>query len=107
MRLLFICSRNINRSRTAEVIFRNKPQFEVRSAGTDETARITVNAGHIRWADLIFVMEHMHRRMLEQRFSRELSGKSVIVLNIPDAYYFMDDELVNILLERVSDYIEL
>jgi predicted protein tyrosine phosphatase len=57
IKVLFICSRNKWRSLTAEKIFQTKPGFDVRSAGTENGARIKVSDGHIGWADIIFVME--------------------------------------------------
>ncbi|UNK21353.1 protein tyrosine phosphatase [Paenibacillus sp. N3/727] len=107
MKLLFVCSRNKWRSFTAEKIFEHYDMYQVRSAGTEQNARIKVNAGHIGWADLIFVMEKKHERRLKERFSQEISGKRVIRLDIPDEYTFMDEELIEILKIRVSEIIEV
>lgn len=81
--------------------------YQVRSAGTEQNARIKVNAGHIGWADLIFVMEKKHERRLKDKFGQEISGKRVIRLDIPDEYEFMDEELIEILKIRVSEFIEV
>jgi len=59
-KLLFVCSRNRFRSLTAEALLSGVPGYEVRSAGTQPDARIVVTAGHIGWADTIFVMEKSH-----------------------------------------------
>ncbi|WP_249866524.1 low molecular weight protein tyrosine phosphatase family protein [Paenibacillus konkukensis] len=107
MKLLFICSRNKWRSLTAEKIFHGVNDYDVRSAGTEENARIKVTSGHIGWADLIFVMEKKHIRRLNAKFGPMLAGKKVICLDIPDDYKYMDDELIEILYSRVSEYIEL
>jgi protein-tyrosine phosphatase len=64
MNLFFICSRNQWRSRTAETIFRNHPLHRVRSAGTENEARIRVNEKMIAWAEIILVMEKHHRQRL-------------------------------------------
>lgn len=79
----------------------------MRSAGTEEKARIKVSRGHIGWADLIFVMEKKHQRRLQDRFNDILSHKKVICLNISDDYQFMDRELIEILISTVSEHIEL
>ncbi|MFC5471054.1 low molecular weight protein tyrosine phosphatase family protein, partial [Cohnella suwonensis] len=105
--LLFICSRNKWRSLTAEKIFDGYNGYEVRSAGTEEGARIKVTEGHIGWADLIFVMEKKHTRRLKDKFSSNLLQKQLICLDIPDDYKFMDEELIEILKTRVSEYIEV
>jgi predicted protein tyrosine phosphatase len=83
-KLLFICSRNRWRSPTAEALFDGVDGLNARSAGTEPSARIRVTAGHIGWADLVFVMEKKHFRRLQERFADEISGKQVICLNIPD-----------------------
>ncbi len=62
MNLLFICSRNNWRSPTAESIYKNREGFNVKSAGTEPSARIKVNAKLIDWADTIFVMKKNIRK---------------------------------------------
>jgi predicted protein tyrosine phosphatase len=84
IKLLFICSRNKWRSLTAEKIFDGLNGYEVRSAGTEEGARIKVTEGHIGWSDLIFVMEKKHLRRLKDKFSNMLNSKQIICLDIPD-----------------------
>jgi predicted protein tyrosine phosphatase len=105
--LLFVCSRNKWRSLTAEKIFEQMNGCSVKSAGTEEGARIKVNAGHIGWADWIFVMEKKHERRLHEKFRLELSGKRLIRLDIPDDYGYMNEELIDILKSRVAEYIEV
>ncbi|AIQ29949.1 protein tyrosine phosphatase [Paenibacillus sp. FSL P4-0081] len=107
MKLLFICSRNKWRSLTAEKIFDGYNGYEARSAGTEEGARIQVTEGYIGWSDLIFVMEKKHTRRLRDKFADSLRNKQVICLDIPDDYRFMDEELIEILKSRVSEYIEV
>jgi predicted protein tyrosine phosphatase len=102
MNLLFICSKNQWRSPTAERIFQDYPQLSVRSAGTLRSARRWVNTTDIRWADIIFVMENKHKRYLQQPFTNEGTNKRLIVLDIPDDYQYMDDELVAWLIEAVE-----
>lgn len=74
LRLLFICSRNQWRSRTAEEVFKNRPGVDVRSAGTSPQARIRVNEGHVLWADWVFVMEKRHAEILRDRFPDALAA---------------------------------
>ena len=40
------------------------------------------NAGHIGWADMIFVMEKRHGRILVEMFGEALDGKNVACLRI-------------------------
>lgn len=100
--LLFICSRNKWRSLTAEMIFQGVGGHEVRSAGTEENARIKVNAGHIGWADQIFAMEKKHIRRLQDKFRHELAGKQLICLHIPDEFEYMNEELIGLLQSSVA-----
>lgn len=79
----------------------------MRSAGTENGARMKVTAGHLGWADLIFVMEKKHLRRLQEKFSGEIAGKTVIVLDIPDEYEFMDEELIELLESRISEYLKV
>ncbi|WP_199141287.1 low molecular weight protein tyrosine phosphatase family protein [Pedobacter sp. ASV12] len=105
MNILFVCSRNKWRSATAETIYQNHPVHQVRSAGTAQSARVKVNYKHINWADLIFVMEKRHRQRLFENFEAELSGKSVVVLDIADEYTYMDEELIATLETKVAPYL--
>ena len=105
IKLLFICSRNKWRSLTAEKIFNGVNGYEVRSAGTEPNARIKVTSGHIGWADIVFVMEKKHLRRVRDRFGDILENKKIINLDIPDDYGYMDEELVELLKCRVSEYI--
>lgn len=105
--LLFVCSRNKWRSLTAETIFQGTLGHEVRSAGTEENARIKVTAGHIGWADLIFAMEKKHVRRLQDKFSNELAGKKLICLHIPDEFEYMNEDLIGLLQSSVATYLSV
>lgn len=105
-KLLFVCSKNRWRSPTAEKIFHGLDGIQARSAGTEAGARIKITAGHLGWADLVFVMEKKHLRRLREKFAGELPGKRVICLNISDDYQFMQPELVALLQTKVSPYLE-
>ncbi|MDR6784605.1 putative protein tyrosine phosphatase [Pedobacter africanus] len=105
--VLFVCSRNKWRSRTAEDLFKDSNVHNVRSAGTAPVARIKISEKLLSWAEIIFVMEKRHREQLKSRFPLILDEKEVIVLDIPDEYGYMDDELVELLKASVSRYLEL
>lgn len=106
MNILFVCSRNRWRSRTAETIFKDQQHHEVRSAGTAADARVKVNEKLIHWADLIFVMEKRHKQMLQEKFNETLNKKEIIVLNIEDNHQYMDEELIETLRASVGPYLE-
>nr|WP_174507472.1 protein tyrosine phosphatase [Acinetobacter sp. Marseille-Q1620] len=106
MNYLFICSRNQWRSPTAERVFAQNYAINTRSAGTSHHARHTVSAQDIHWADRIFVMEYKHKKSILEKFSKQLAQKKVVVLDIPDNYQYMDTELINILKETMTYYLE-
>ena len=106
LKLLFVCSRNRWRSPTAEKVFDGVDGIQARSAGTEPAARIKVTAGHIGWADIVFVMEKKHLRRLQEKFADELADKRVICLNIPDDFQFMQPELVSLLESVVPPHLE-
>lgn len=105
MKLLFICSRNRQRSLTAERIFDGVAHHQVRSAGTEQNARIRVTAGHIGWADMIFVMEKRHLDRLRAKYAGALRGKRIACLHIPDTYAYMDETLIALLKRAVAPYL--
>jgi len=103
--LLFICSKNQWRSPTAELLFKNHPVHQARSAGTSDKARIKVNPKMVAWADVIFVMERKHQQILKQRFPEDIGGKTLEVLDIEDDYQFNDPELIVILKASLHNYL--
>lgn len=105
MNILFVCSRNKWRSPTAEAIYKNHIGLNVKSAGTEPSARIKLNAKNIIWADIIFVMEKKHRQRIVEKFPNEIIEKKIVVLEIPDEYQFMDSELIEEIESKVSQYI--
>ncbi len=105
MNILFICSKNEWRSRTAETIFKHNQNHDFRSAGTSQEARVKVNEKLMHWADLIFVMEKKHKQRLEEKFGDLLHDKDMVILNIEDNYRYMDEELIQILTASVNPYL--
>lgn len=103
--LLFICSQNRWRSLTAERLFDGHPHYEARSAGTEPGARVRVTAGHLGWADVIFVMEKRHQERLREKFAAELRGKTIVCLRIPDQYQLNDPRLVALLRQKLAAHL--
>jgi predicted protein tyrosine phosphatase len=106
-KLLFICSQNRLRSLTAEAMYQGFPSYSVKSAGTEPGARIRVKQGHIGWADIIFVMEKKHGRILREKFGEAMDGKTVICLRIPDEYSYMETALIEELKGALSGLVEV
>ena len=91
--LLYICSRNQWRSKTAEQLFRDRKGVSVRSAGTASSARVKVTRELLNWADVVFVMERKHANVLRKRFG----FRGSVCLDIPDVYHAGDPELIEML----------
>ena len=104
IKILFVCSRNRRRSLTAETIFKGEPAWDVRSAGTEESARIKVTAGQLGWADVIVVMEKRHKERLQQKYPEELAAKRCVCLFISDDYEFMEPRLVELMREKMREH---
>lgn len=106
MKLLFICTVNRMRSCTAETVYSANPAYDVRSAGIAPTAPNQVTAELLRWADKVFVMENMHRAFITEKFPDIDLSTKLIVLAIPDIFYYMEPELVDLLRKKVDPYLE-
>lgn len=79
---------------------------DVKSAGTEPSARIKLTAKLVSWADIIFVMEKRHKQRMCENFPSESKGKEIVVLNIPDEYPYMDEELVESIKSSISPYLD-
>lgn len=97
MNYLFVCSRNRWRSRTAETIFKNNGEHQIRSAGTAANARVKISSRLACWADVIFVMEMKHAEYINRHFENTEIRAEIITLHIEDNYKYMDSELIDIL----------
>jgi len=105
MKVLFVCTGNMDRSPTAESLLRGKEGFEVKSAGTWIHARKRVSRSLIEWADLIFVMEGHHKDVILSICPE--AERKVIVLDIPDVYVRNDPELIEILKKILREYLKI
>ncbi|NOX95337.1 MAG: phosphotyrosine protein phosphatase [Alphaproteobacteria bacterium] len=105
-KLLFICSQNKLRSPTAEQVFSTWDSLECDSAGLANDAVVSLSVEQIEWADIIFVMERVHRSKLSKKFKPHLGGKRVIVLGIPDDYEFMEEDLIQLLEVKVPQFLQ-
>ncbi len=107
MHLLFVCSQNRLRSPTAEQVFSQWPGVECASAGVHSSADVPLDAELIEWADIIFVMETVHKTKMAAKFKKHLNGKRVVCLGIPDDYQFMEPSLVALLERKVGPFLKV
>ena len=106
MNILFVCNKNLSRSPTAEMIYKDHAGLNVKSAGTEPSAGIEITATLVNWSDVVFAMETKHKESLLKSFPNETEHKQIIVLDIPDVYKSMDGELIDKIRAGVSDYID-
>ena len=99
------CSQNRLRSPTAEQVFATHAGVECSSAGLNHDAENPVTPELVEWAELVFVMEKAHRTKLSTKFRRQLGGKRIVCLDIPDDYAFMDPELARLLKTKVMRFL--
>jgi len=104
-RALFICTHNRLRSPTAEQVFATWPGIDTDSAGVGADADVPVSPEQLAWAEIIFVMEKVHRSRLSKQFQRHLNGKRIVCLDIPDNYAYMQPELVQLLGKKVAPFL--
>lgn len=104
-RVLFICSRNRLRSPTAEQVFSTWPGVEVLSAGLSRDATVPVTPELLEWAELIFVMERVHRVKLSEGFRKHLRNQRVVCLGIPDDFEYMEPSLVELLIAKAGPHL--
>ena len=96
IKILFVCTANKMRSKTAEKIYQNDERFIVKSAGAADFAEVPLNLELLTWADYIVVMEEIHIEWIRQCYPVFYSHRheKILCLDIPDIYDFMDSELV-------------
>jgi protein-tyrosine phosphatase len=99
--VLVVCGKNKKRSKTAEFIFKNDGRLNIRSAGLSPKSERKVTAQDLDWADLVFVMETDHRNKIWDLY-RQFTLPPIEVLDIADEYEFMDEELVDMLFDKMN-----
>lgn len=109
--ILFICSANKQRSKTAEDYFSSKyADLEFMSAGTnskicEQQGTNPINSTILEQADLIFVMENSHKKEVKN-FINGSFKKEIIVLDIKDMYKYYQKELIELLDEKITPYLK-
>ena len=105
MKILFVCSANIDRSPTAENIYSGRSDLKVKSAGVSDYAQTPVSAELIQWADIILCMEEKHKQKIKKKFPDIAANKTIDSLDVPDLYDFMNINLVNMIREKTDAWL--
>lgn len=105
MNILFVCTANRDRSRTAEIYFQNKyPQYRFRSAGINKYLSERHGGIHLKKymldvADKIICMEYVHSDYIVQNIDKKYLNK-ITVLSLGDTESFMSENLIKMLEEK-------
>ena len=105
--ILFICSANKDRSKTAEDYFSNLfPENNYESAGTNKKTCNNLGTNYLSLkqldaADKIYVMENKHLKSITEVYGNRWFNK-ITILDIKDIYKYGSKELIEILQERIK-----
>ncbi|HEX9187935.1 MAG TPA: protein-tyrosine-phosphatase [Vicinamibacteria bacterium] len=105
-RILFVCTANVDRSRTAEDLYRGDERYEVRSAGVAPFATVPLTEEMLLWADRVFVMneeEDRHRTFIRVKFPHV--ERPVVDLDIEDRWARGDPELEDRILRGLRPHL--
>jgi predicted protein tyrosine phosphatase len=105
-RILFVCTANVDRSRTAEDLYRHDKRYDVRSAGVAPFATVVLTRELLLWADRVFVMnerDDQHRTLIRIRFPDV--DRPIVDLDIEDRWPRGDPELVARIKRRLRPHL--
>ena len=108
--VLFLCTSNIHRSKTAEHLAQELfPFVKFKSAGLSkkECVRndsVLCTKELIFWADMVFVFERMHEKRIYEYLGDV--NLNLINLEIEDIYSYYQSELVDLLKVKLIDAIQ-
>ena len=104
--ILFVCTANIDRSRTAEDLYRDDPRYDVRSAGTAPFAKTPLTRELMEWSQRVFVMcerEDRHHTQIKLRFPA--TDRPVVDLDVEDRWPRGHPELVRRVLRALRPHL--
>lgn len=107
MNILFVCSANKLRSRTADDYFSSKyPDINFQSAGTNhkichKEGTTPLEEEMLEWADVVYVMENKHKNEIGKHVGSKYN-KKIVILYIPDDYDYYQKELIQILESKID-----
>ena len=106
MNILFLCTANVQRSKTAQELFQAiDTSNNYKSAGLSkkyvEKAGTTLcNKDLLNWADKIYVFEDLHIEIIS-RYTDKKHLHKITNLKIEDKYQYFQRELVLLLLQKI------
>lgn len=109
--ILFVCSANKERSKTAEDYFSSiYPDINFNSCGInikycEKEGTNPISKSLLDWADLIFVMESKHAKSVKTHSGGKYGG-NLVILSIEDKYTYYQKELIEILVTKTLKYFQ-
>lgn len=106
-KVLFVCSANKQRSKTASDYFSEKyDSIEFDSAGTNhktcnKEGTQPLSEDVMEWADLVIVMEERYRKIITKNGGSNFR-KKITVLSIPNHFKYYQKELLQLLEEKAN-----
>jgi predicted protein tyrosine phosphatase len=107
MNILFICTANRDRSRTAELYFQNKyPDHRFRSAGINRYLSERHGGVHVKRymldvADRIVCAEFVHSDYIMRQIDKKYSPK-IEIMHLEDTEPYMSEQLIGVLEEKFN-----
>lgn len=99
-KVLVVCAGNFCRSPTGEELIALNEDYEAKSCGLYYGSVVEVSRELVDWANIIVVME----QYMKNHLATFVNPDKIVVLNIPDLYYYGSPQLVNLMTERLLGY---
>ena len=110
MKILFLCTSNIHRSKTAHDYYKDLDKTnEFKSAGLNERnckryGSTVCTEDLLEWADTVFVMEQKHIERIKM-YTEDRFLHKIINLEIDDDYGYMDSNLIKLIIHKTKKYL--
>jgi predicted protein tyrosine phosphatase len=82
-------------------LFKNDDRFRIRSVGLSPKSERKISEKDLLWEDWVLVMESEHRSKVKSLYG-QMDWPEIEVLHIPDENEFMDEELIDILTNKMN-----
>jgi len=102
VKILFVCTCNLNRSPTFEHYFKkNYPNHEVKSCGTCYGYPDRLSEKILDWANVVYVMDYSHKLFIQKQFPKKVW--KVKVIGISDEYDPDEERLIELIDYWIKD----
>ncbi|KPL15163.1 hypothetical protein AMJ74_02030 [candidate division WOR_3 bacterium SM1_77] len=107
-RVLTVCSANMLRSPTMQVVLSAPPfNYNTRSCGIYDFALVPITRELLDWTDEIVCADTEHaERVVHLIHAHKIKDKPVVNLRIPDHYEYRNPELIRLITERYQAIID-